>query len=307
MSVEFWSDYWKNCDKYIYQIMNIKTINIVLTFFFFTFNFFAQEIKIPLKEMYHIQTGDTVYVKRINYFDYKGKYIVDTLFVANASLYFHKKEKGQFLYVFSTHIDVPITYIPLLQAKEQYTYMFCSNFYAGMNYLLLDKRYNKYEHDFLKEFYVLFTKKSFDQKLYKQNDYKLMPVSKAENLVADRKNYYYKKLAKKSKLFTASFIDYIKTEIELGSINQFLNWYEDTNREFINQEFEKKHKSPMHEKYYTYFLKRKWNKNSIQYFRLVERIVNYRISKQKGIFKNYYKESETYKKDSIIRETTSDF
>jgi len=284
--------------------MNIKTVFIILTFFFFTLNFFAQEIKIPVKEMYHIQSGDTVYVKRVNYFDYKGKYIVDTLFVANDSLYFHKKDKGQFLYVFSTNTDVPITYIPLLQAKEQYTFMLCSNFYTGINYLLLDRRFNKDEHDFLKEFYVLFTKKSFDRKLYEKEEYKLMPVEKAESLIAQQKNNFYDKLARKTKLFSASFIDYIKTEIELGSINQFLNWYEDTNEQYIKKEFKKTGKSPVHEKYYTYFLNRKWNKNSIQYFRMVERYVNYQISQQKGIFKNYHKESETYNKESIIRETT---
>ena len=283
-----------------------KTLLIILILKIFSS--FSQQITIPVDKLNINKNTDTLYLKKINYFNYnKNDFLIDTLVIYSGLISIEKNEKGQFLYLISTSKDVPLTYLPLREIPEKYYYMFCSNFYIQDNYLLLSDKFNESEFEFLKSFYKYFTRKSFDKKLYKKDEYKSLSINQSEKIIKKSKKLFYKKLDKKKGIFSTAFIEYVKTEIELGSINQFLNWYEETHKNKINKEFSEFKKTIIHEKYYTEFLNKKWNINSIQYFRMVQRYVNYLESKRLGKMNIYSKETEQMKKDrkEIVKNTAS--
>lgn len=281
---------------------------LLLLLFNFTLSF-SQKIEIPIDNLNIDRNTDTLYLKKIDYFNYnKDNYLIDTLTVNNNIISFGKKGKQQFLFLISSSTNTPITYLPLRKNPEIYNYMFCSNFYKHDNYILLSDKFDKEEFKFMKAFYIFFSKKSFDRKLYLKNgDYRILKFEKAEKEINKAKKIFLKKLDKKTGILSNTFIEYIKTEIELGSINQLLNWYEVTHKKIINKEFLDLKKSTIHEKYYQYFLNKRWNINSIQYFRMVQRNLNYFESKRVGKMKIYHKETELMKikKKEIIENTAS--
>jgi hypothetical protein len=64
-------------------------------------------------------------------------------------------------------------------------------------------------------------------------------------------------------------MQYLEAKIELGAINQFLNWYEGAYNDEIHSEFLLKNSSSMHEKYYSKLFAKRWNINSVQYFKII--------------------------------------
>ena len=279
--------------------MNSKTqvfiFKILLTLLFIIPQIIlGQNIQIP-KEDLGIKSIDAVkvYVKKVDYFNYKSvDYVIDSIDLIGEQLSVSlKNESGLFL--ISQNRTRPSTYIPFLQSPEIYHYMFCSNFYKSRNYIYLSERYSKEESEFFKWFYSKFTTNSFDEKLYQGENYTLLKKEKAKELIEKRRKWFQNKLQKHSKKFTKSFIDYINTEIELGAINQYLNWYEDVFLQKINEEVCSENNSQEHEEIYGKYLLKKWNPNSIQYYRFIERIVNYEVSKTKCEFKVYHQDASS--------------
>ncbi len=284
--------------------------NIISTSFllFLFLNSFGQiGISIPVDDLkIKYNNGDKVYINRLNYFEYElNNYLIDSAIVKNQTIRFNKINPEQEYYVLSTKKETPLTYLPLRQLREHYTSMFCSNFYAFHNYLLVENEFHPEENDYLIYFQKQLSKKSFDQKLMKKGEFKKMPLQKAKKLVEKRKEQFLNHLQKNNESFSNKFNQFIETEIKLAANNQFLNWYEATEMESIENEFAKANRSNIHEEMYYYFLNNKWNKLSIQYFRTIERILNYKESKNRNKFNKYYADIKNRNKiqSEIIRKT----
>ncbi len=271
-------------------------------------NCYAQyEISIPVNQLkIEYNNGDKVYINKLDYFKYdENNYLIDSVLVKNQTVRFQKNNPEQEYYVLSTKKETPLTYLPLRQLRKHYTSMFCSNFYAFHNYLLLENEFHPEENDYLIYFQKQLSKKSFDQKLMKKGEFKKMALDKAQKLVEKRKVEFLNHLQDNNQNFSEDFNRFIKTEIILAANNQFLNWYEQTEREQIEKEFAEGNNSTIHEQVYQYFLQNKWNAHSIQYFRSIERILNYEESKRRQNFNTYYadiKDRDT-NQSAIIRKT----
>jgi len=285
-------------------------ISIIILLYFLSPSIFCQvTITIPISRLNnHFSNGETVYVSKVNYFEYDSdNYLLDSVYVKNDSISFVKNSSNQELIVLKKKNEVPSTFLPLIQIRKEYTSMFCSNFYSDSYYMLLTNEYSQQEHGYLMEFYSMFTRKSFDSRLFRNGNYKTMSIDKALSKIESRKSKFEKHLQEKGPHFSVEFNDYMQTEIELGAYNQFLNWYEEVNEVVLLTGFDETNFSNMHETVYSTVLNKKWNTKSIQYFRMVERILNYNESKKRKKFQTYFAQIPERKTLSaeIIHKTSS--
>jgi hypothetical protein len=277
-------------------MMRAKTICKILSILlFFTFSKIAigQIIEIPLDDLnFNLEETKKIYIKKVTYFEYKSdEFITDSINVKENNLKFDLSGK-EGLFLISDNQLPPITYLPLIQSPEIYYFMFCSNFYKSENYIYLSKNYSKEEFEFFRWFYKNFTTKSFDKKLFSKGEYKKINKERVKKLVEKRKIWFRNKLNKKSNTFSDKFVNYINTEIELGAINQYLNWYEVIYEKQIKNGICSGKQIEEHDYIYKKYLSENWDINSIQYFRLVERTVNYSLSKENCEFKMYHETSD---------------
>lgn len=259
-------------------------------------------LKIPSEDLNVKYKNDTkVYFKKVNYFNYDSQnFLVDSVTVNNDTIKFKKEEKGQFLYLVSHLKSTPLTFLPLKQNIQSYTNFYCGEFYGYDNYLLIDNEYSKAEYDYLRNYYKRISRNDIGKYLYKGPKYKNMSVSEAISNLEKQKVKYLKHVEDRKEAFSPEFTNYIQTEINLHAINQLLNWYESVYKVELYQEFREFGKSTIHEDLYAQFYNGQWNKNSIQYFRTVQRILNYQQSKRTGNFKIY--NEDIFDKDEILQD-----
>ena len=288
-------------------ILNFKMNYIILSAVcvLFIIKGIAQNHCIAVADLTLDNNIQKAYIKKVNYFEYDNNdYIIDSALVINDTICFESKTNEQQIHVISSDRDTPYPLIALRNNPETYYYMFCHNFYLMEDCLLLENQFKKSEYEFLKTFHLDFTRKSFDDKLFKGEDVMIYSVEKVLKKIEKRKNYFYKKLNRSKQEFSKNFISYIETEINLGAMNQFLNWYEEAYEQEIINAFLTNNYSDIHENMYNNFLNRRWNINSIQYFRTVQRVYNYQLSKDNGVFKYYHNDLYTDTNDELIKKTT---
>jgi hypothetical protein len=262
-------------------------------------------LKIPSKDLnFKYENGTKVYFKKVDYFNYdSNNYLLDSMIVKNDTIQFKKEEIGQQLYLISDSKSVPLTLLPLRQDIQSYTYFYCGEFYKYDNYILINNSFSKIEYDYLRKYYKRISRNDIGKYLYKGPSYKKMSVKEALSNLEKQKVKYLHNLEHRNEEFSAEFINYIETEINLHVINKFLNWYESVYKVEINQEFSESGKSTIHDDLYSQFYNGQWNKNSIQFFRTVQRVLNYQESKRTGNFKIY--NEEIHNKDEILQDIFS--
>ncbi|KAA1241019.1 hypothetical protein [Aquimarina sp. RZ0] len=85
-----------------------------------------------------------------------------------------------------------------------------------------------------------------------------------------------------------SFDNYLYSEIYLGHLNTFLNWFEQNFPEKVENSI----KNPKSDNFYSDFFKEydkhKWNSKSLEYYKFTERYVNYIMNIESKSFENYY-------------------
>ncbi len=283
---------------------------ILLSLLLWTTSLVGQSrVEIPVPSL---DNGDTIFIKKVNYFEYNlNQFLLDTAIVTNGIVSFEKNTSQQQLINLSKSTHPPSTFLPLFQFRESYTSMFCSNFYSFGIYILIADLFSKNEYLYLQNFYLRFTYDSFDEKLFKKllkaGDYKRKDFDKAYAIIEKKQNKFLEHLNKNSTELSPKFIEYIKTEIHLGALNQLLNYYEETHKEKILAEFSNDNSSIIHDSIYNKILQEKWNVNSIQYFRSLERIMNYEESKRRKKFQTYFSDLSNRQVliDELINKTAS--
>ncbi|WP_422349347.1 hypothetical protein [Flagellimonas sp.] len=89
-----------------------------------------------------------------------------------------------------------------------------------------------------------------------------------------------------------SFDNYVYSEIYLGHLNKYLNWFE---QNFPDQ-VESLIKNPESDKFYSNIFQEynmhQWNSKSLEYYKFTERYLNYHMNIRGKSFENYYKSTQ---------------
>lgn len=246
--------------------------------------------------------GDTVYVHKYDHFDYLNQdHILDSAVVdseGNFELLF-SYEPDKLVYV-SRYKVPPPSYQVFRQTPEHYYYSMCANFF-GMSptiYLGNQREYRishwdqknndssiKFEdrnQGLLREYYRTV---DYRGELADENRTPLQLEPHVAWQIIEKERDQILKDFELNKDFPANSLEgYLKTEISLGAINDYLVWYglqeesADT-PDFINRIIEQYNSS-------------EWNSNSLEFFKLNERYITHQMNLQNGQEAKYYPSDE---------------
>lgn len=278
--------------------------HITLLSIFISISVFAQKIEIPVDSLgiSFSEVNSMIYIKKVDYFNSNSdNFLVDSIIIdKNRMIKFNKRIKHAEFYLISTNKNTPRTYIPLRQHPDKYNYTFCGKYYMAFDYLYVADSYNHKETKFLKEFYKKFTENGFDKDLYNnESEYLKLSVEKAEVIVNNKKKLFLSYLEKNKEYFSNAFCEYIETEIKLGAMNQFLNWYEYIFNDEITSTIRNNRTERVLEKFYNFYSAGDWESNSLQFYKSTKRYVNFQLSKKNNEFNVYHVPSE--KKNRIAK------
>lgn len=248
-------------------------------------------------------TGSTVYVHKYDHFNYlDADHILDSATVAkdgNFELNFkYKQDKLVYISKFSTP---PPSYLVFRSNPEHYYYSFCANFFAMSPTIYLGNgSYYQIHHwdgenddnsiDFENENLNLL------RQYYRHVDYRgeLADANRtplkidpgvAWRMIERKRDQLLEEFEVENEYPLSSYESYLKTEICLGAINDFLVWY--------NLREEGGAAPELIENILKQYNNGEWNANSVEYFKLTERYVTHQINLQKGMSGNYYPADET--------------
>jgi hypothetical protein len=93
-----------------------------------------------------------------------------------------------------------------------------------------------------------------------------------------------------------SFDNYLYSEIYLGHLNKFLNWFEENFPEEVENSLKNPNSDIFYSNIFREYNEHIWNSKSLEYYKFTERYVNYNMNIQSKSFENYYQSTE--KKES---------
>lgn len=259
---------------------------------------------------------DHIYIYDLNYFTKNdGNLIIDSINIQDDKSFSYAltQELPKLLYLSTTKATPPTAKF-LKDHPEAYYFSFCSNYYSNGVYLFADPGNsisitwikNDWSNDvskdsiiygstngdtqqFLRDFYVKVGNEEFDEELRIDGGFKNLNPKEAFELIhlakEKMKMYASDKMPQNA---SARFKNYIGTEIELGSINQFLNWYEYVYSENLTKDFKSKSLPKLYTDCYEISILKNWNPNSIEFYKFVEKYITFKINSERGSFKEYY-------------------
>ncbi|NRR93583.1 hypothetical protein HSX10_18600 [Winogradskyella undariae] len=245
--------------------------------------------------------GDTVFLKKFKHFDYlDDNYILDTCIVNDKGEFSFKiKESYPKLVSLTNHNKPPNTYQVFKNSPEIFYYSFCANFLAETPTLYLENNSNyKIEHwdSKLNDSSIIYNNKKLNQlrKYYRNIDYRkgyiddnrdFLDITKEEawGNVSKIRDSFLSEFNLDKKISQNSYENYLNTEIQLGAVNDFLIWYfRKTDNNITNNFY-----GGLMEIYNS----DKWHPNSVEYYKLTEHYINYKLNIKNGKTKKYYKPS----------------
>lgn len=252
----------------------------------------------------------TVYLNIVDNFDYlNDQYTIDSTFVSQTGDFtFSTQDLDAKLVTITTEKFIPFTYQIYRSAPENFTAGNCAMFFVSIPTLYISDE---------KNIYINWSKtagadlinspdNSGNRQIKLRDFYLNYRVSEANNLNYQIKQDFeklwqemllQKEIDLKSNNLTNnasenSFDNYLYTEIYLGHLNEFLNWFErfypEDIKAFIRNPKEKNFYSNIFQEYN----KHQWNSKSLEYFKFTERYVNFHMNLNISSFNNYYKPSE---------------
>lgn len=239
--------------------------------------------------------GQTIYLKKYSHFDYMEEYMIDSTVVEpDGTFTFSLKVDEPELVTIGKSNYPPATYMVLRENPDHYYYSFCEKFFGfdplfyveqGTNYNIThwnkeedEVTYGDARHNLLRKYY-----KDIDWKkdLRDPNrDPLQMDPEKAWKIVSAQRDGILAELDFAGELENESFENYLKTEIELGAINEYLLWnYHQSENPLEGEQLDQ-----IMETYNA----GDWNPNSVELYKLTERYISHRMNKQKGKNMYYY-------------------
>ncbi len=277
-----------------------KLIVIIVTIFLFSCkNEKIEQFTISGKSSELI--GDTIFLKKFKHFEYlDDNYILDTCIVDSEGKFnFEIKTTYPKLVSITKHNKLPNTYQVFKNTPDIFYYSFCANFLAETPTLYLEKNSDyKIQHwdSKLNDSSIVYdnVKLNLLRKYYRNADYRkgfvdnnreFLNISKekAWENVKKIRDSFLKEYNLNEEFKQDSFENYLKTEILLGSINDYLIWYKNQENNGIKNDFYK-------ELMETYNLK-EWNSYSVEYYKMTEQFITYQLNLKYNKNVDYYEPS----------------
>jgi len=258
--------------------------------------------------------SQTVYLNEINHFDNLNEnYIIDSTSISeNGEFIFKKHNLNSKLVSIATKDFKPFTYQIYSTAPQTYFFGNCEKFFTStptfyitneesinINWIETENIDSISSPDNsgtlqvkLREFYlnskkIDVSKLDYDNKLDYRTNWEQMLIEKDFDLKAvNLENIEVE----------TSFDNYLYSEIYLGHLNKFLNWFEEN----FPEEVENSLKNPNSDNFYLNIFREYngqiWNSKSLEYYKFTERYVNYNMNIQSKSFENYYQPTEKKRK-----------
>lgn len=272
----------------------------------------AEPKNVQISGAFYQDSTDHIYIYDLNYFTKdEGNLIIDSINIQDDKSFSYalRQELPKLLFL-STTKATPPTVKFLKDHPEAYYFSFCSNYYSNGVYLYTDPgnsisinwirndlskdsiiygSTNGDTQQFLRDFYIKVSNEEFDEELRINGGFKKLNPKEAFELIHSAKE--------KMKIYASDnmpqnastrFKNYIGTEIELGSLNQFLNWYEYVYSENLAKDFKSNSLLKLYTDCYEISILKNWNTNSIEFYKFVEKYITFKINLEKGSFKEYY-------------------
>lgn len=256
----------------------------------------------------------TVYLNRVNHFDNLNEnYTIDSTSISeNGDFKFEKQNLTSELVTISIEKFKPFTYQIYSKAPQTYFFGNCEKFFTSIPtfYITNEESININWNETqsidsisspdntgilqvkLREFYlnsnkINASKLDYDGKL----DYK----TNWEQLLIERL-FDLKAVNLDNIKIENSFDNYLYSEIYLGHLNKFLNWFEQNFPEKVESSINNPKSDNLYSDIFREYDKHKWNPKSLEYYKFTERFVNYNMNVQSKSFENYYQPTENKRK-----------
>ena len=251
----------------------------------------------------------TVYLNIIDHFDYLNDgFTIDSTSVSeNGEFMFNRQNLDSKLVSLTTKIFKPYTYQIFSVAPQTYYYGNCEKFFTSIpTFYITDEEsinINWYETQSidsisspdnsgflqvkLREFYL--NSKNIEASNL-DYDIKQSIETNLKQMLAE-KNFDLKKVNLKNISLENNFDNYLYTEIYLGHLNQFLNWFEQYYPENVKASISNPELKNIYSNIFSEYNNHMWNSKSLEYYKFTERYVNYFMNIQSNSFENYYNPS----------------
>lgn len=182
---------------------------------------------------------------------------------------------------------------------EHYQYLLCKNFLGnyptlyiepGKKYKIInwDKRRDTtsviYEDSNQNQLRKYYWDAAYYDAVRKNRKVRNLEIDVAWERVKKLKDSLITDLNLNSEIDAGSFKHYLKSEVVLGASNWFFNWFD--SMELTN------YKHPSYREALSVYYDDEWNKGSLHYFKVTERLINTKLNEKYGSFKVYYEPSK---------------
>ena len=256
----------------------------------------------------------TVYLNLINHFDNLNEnYTIDSTSISeNGEFEFNKHNLSSKLVTIATEKFKPYTYQIYSTAPETYYFGNCEKFFTSIpTFYITDEEFvNINWHETrsidsisspdnsgvlqvkLQEFYlnsknIEVGNLDYHNKANIDDNWEQMLIERTYDLKLIDEKYITK---------DDSFDNYLYSEIYLGHLNQFLNWFEDFYPENVDFALDYPQSKSIYLAVFSEYNNHNWNSKSLEYYKFTERYVNHHMNIQSKSFENYYNPTEMKRK-----------
>lgn len=256
-----------------------------------------------------------VYLNEVNHFNNLNEnYTIDSTSVSETGEFVFKKHNLQSkLITIATESFKPYTYQIYSTAPQTYFFENCEKFFTSIptfyitdedslniNWIHIPKGIDSISSPDqsaalqikLREFYLGSKKPNsssvnYDNKVDFKKNWRQMLIEKDNDI----KNTNFKNIEDEN-----SFDNYLYTEVYLGHLNRYLNWFEEHYYENVEASLKNPNSQEFYSNIFSNYNMHEWNSKSLEYYKFTERYVNHYMNIDSRSFKHYYKPSEQKRK-----------
>ena len=251
--------------------------------------------------------GNSLYIKKINPINYNRNSVIDSTSVdSNGIFKFELSQSLPILLNISKYSrEHPIHEI-FRKYPDIYYYSYCAMFYVPEPTLYISEN-NKIEIDWTvadridsyifdeetkinqDKFYDYYLNQNVGDTLYQDDgNFRIMDSNEAWNAIINGIKEIKKKHELDQNHDKSDFENYLNTEITLGAVNMYLNWYENIFSEQLNEDFIIGKIPEQYTNAINMYNNSNWNEESVEFYKMTERFITFCLNKSLKDFKVYY-------------------
>lgn len=263
--------------------------------------------------------GTTLYLKHINPINYNSNSVIDSSLVkSNGDFEFNITNSMPLLVNISKNDRQHQIHGVFRNDPDKYYYGYCAMFYLPEPTLYLTEnvtvqldwtvaeRMDSYTFDTKtntnqEKFYNYYLTEDLGDSLYQDDgSLKVMDSRTAWNHIERAITETQDTYGLDENNLQNEFNNYLNTEITLGAINMYVNWYEYIFPTELDEAFASGMVPDMYANAINMYLDSNWNQQSVEYYKLTERFLTFNLNKSLKEFKDYYPSSD--RKISMARQ-----